>query len=203
MYYYGKGVSQDRVEANRLFYEAADQGYERARRALALNGRRMGTLNKIILSMKFFAGVYFLIVALKPGQSLPNRQQRTTLLTGLLCLIYGGLDLCWYFYFGLLNLSPVVIAFYFVRWLLGGTVMAMLLRILAPSSAKVVLWISGISFVAFSLFAFARYELRHVPPSMRDLYFQSGFFIGMSIPSTITLWLDGRRNRGSPAIGTV
>ena len=196
MYYYGQGVLQDRAEANRLFHEAADQGNEEAQRVLGLKGRHPRRWNKITLSIIFLGSLSLLISSLRPGQSLRDREQRTTALTGLLGLSYGGMELCWYLYVGLLQSSPATTAFYFAWHLLGGVSLAMLLSIVFPKGTKVVLGISGVSFIAFNLFAIAHNRLTHLARAAHTLSLANGLFIGMSIASAILLWLEGKRNRG-------
>ena len=126
MYYYGYGVPQDRVEANRLFHEAAAQGDESAQRVIGLKKVYVPTINKVTLFLKSSASLLFLIIFVRNGQSHRTREQRTTGLTALLLMSSVVLDLYWYFYIGHLRPSPTITAFYAVRQLLGGVLIAML-----------------------------------------------------------------------------
>jgi len=187
MYYYGLGVPQDRAEANRLFHEAAHQGNEYAQRALGLTRTRPSTFNRITLAIIFLGSLWLLI----GGLSRIGRRQPRMALTGLMGLLYGGFDLYRYFY-----ASPSAGGFDFATHLLGGVSLGMALSVVSPKSTKAVLAASGILFVAFNLFAVAHYGLRHLAPAIRILSLANGLFIGVSIPSAILLWLEGKRRRG-------
>jgi len=151
--------------------------------------------HKITLSIIFLGSLWLLISGLKPGPGFRTREQRLTALAGLLGLLYGGLELYWYFYVGLLQSRWVAIAYYFAWHLLGGISVAVLLYIVHPKRTKVVLVISGISLVAFNLFAISYYTARHHASAIRFFSLGNALFIGVSISSGIFLWLDeGKRN---------
>jgi len=150
--------------------------------------------HKITLSIIFLGSLWLLISGLKPELGFRTREQRLTALAGLLGLLYGGLELYWYFYVGHLQSRWVAIAYYFAWHLLGGISVAVLLYIVHPKCTKVVLVISGISLVAFNLFAVSYYTPRHHASAIRFFSLGNALFIGVSISSGIFLWLDGKRN---------
>jgi Sel1 repeat len=191
MYYYGYGVPQDRVEANRLFREAAAQGNEHAKRATGVNRVRVPApaMSKIMLALRLLASVYFLVVFLKAWQRRRTRAQIVTGVAALLLMSSFVLDLFWYSYVGHLDSSAIFTALYFVRHFVGGVIVAMLLSIVAPRSARVALVLAAAFFCAFIVFQIVHYELKQIAPTIR-LFCFVGFPIGMSIPSAIFLWLD-------------
>ena len=201
MYYYGYGVPQDRVEANRLFHEAAAQGNEEAKRATGLNRVRVPApaISKIMLPLKLTASLYFLVVFLKARQKRRTRAQIVTGVAALLLMSSFVLDLFLYSYIGHLQSSTTFTALYSVRHLVGGVIVAMLLSIVAPRSAKAALVFAAAFFCAFIVFQIVHYELKQIAPTIR-LFCFVGFPIGMSIPSAIFLWLDrkpsGREQNG-------
>ena len=191
MYYYGYGVPQDRAEANRLFHEAAAQGNEEAKRATGLNRVRVhaSAISKIMFPLELLASLYFLVVFLKARQRHRTRAQIVTGVAALLLMSSFVLDLFWYSYVGHLDSSAIFTALYFVRHFVGGVIVAMLLSIVAPRSARVALVLAAAFFCAFIVFQIVHYELKQIAPTIR-LFCFVGFPIGMSIPSAIFLWLD-------------
>jgi hypothetical protein len=185
MYYYGYGVPQDRVEASRLFHQAAAQGNENARQAIGLNKVHVPVISKIILPSKFLASFFFGFVFLKSGQSHRNRAKVATGVVALLFILSFVLDLFWYSYIGHLQSSTTFTALYFVRLAMGGP-------IIHARSAKVVLMASVALFIGFVVYSVVISELRHIPVTIRFFCF-SGLFIGMFIPSAIFVWLDTKR----------
>jgi hypothetical protein len=107
----------------------------------------------------------------------------------LLFIFSFALDLFWYSYIGHLQSSRAVTELYFVRHLAVGVIVAMLGPIVHARSAKAVLIASVALFLGFVILGVVRSELQHTPLTIRFLCF-SGLIIGMSIPSTIFLWLD-------------
>lgn len=194
MYYYGYGVRQDRVEANRLFHEAAAQGNEDAKRAMGLNRVCVPApaMSKIMLPLELLASLYFLVVFLKAGQRRRTRTQIGTGVAALLLMSSFVLDLFWYSYIGHLQSSTAFNALYFARHFVGGVIVAVLLSIVAPRSAKVLLVSAAALFGAYILVQVVLCELKHVAPTIR-LFCFIGFPVGMAIPPTIFLWLDQRR----------
>jgi Sel1 repeat-containing protein len=196
MYYYGHGVPQDRVEANRLFREAAAQGNERAKRATGVNRVRVPApaMSKIMLPSELLASLYFLVVFLKAWQRRRTRAQIVTGVAALLLMSSFVMDLFWYSYIGHLQSSTAFNALYFARHFVGGVIVAVLLSIVVPRSAKVLLVSAAALFGAYILFQVVHCELKHVAPTIR-LFCFTGFPVGMAIPPTIFLWLD-QRTRG-------
>ena len=195
MYYYGYGVLQDRVAANRFFQQAAARGNADARRIVAVRPRHLAPPTKITFSLQLLGSLYFGFAFLRSRQIHRTRTEITTGTLALLLLTHLVLDLYWYLYFSFPS-SLAVTSFYFVRHLLSGVLIAMLLSIALPKSAKLVLVVSVALFTAFNLFQVVHYELAHIPPTIRLLWLGNGLFIGMSIPSAIVLWLDSKKTRG-------
>jgi hypothetical protein len=190
-YYHGLGVSRDNAEALRWYRKAADQGDEYAQRALGLRGARLSTPNKISISIYFFGSLILVMSFLLPGQSLRNPQQRVITLAGLLGLSSVGLDIYRH--------SPIVVlhsvfaanALAFTQHLLSGTLIALLICVYWPKSAKVVLGISGTLFVAIDLLllVIAYHDPRRLA-GIRGCYSTTGLLIGISVPLAIFLWLQ-------------
>jgi hypothetical protein len=193
MYYHGYGVAIDKGEANLLFHQAAVQGNEDARRAIGWNKANVPALSRIVLPLKCLASLFFAVAFLKSGQSRRTRAQIATGLVALLLMSAVVLDLFWYSYVGHLQSSTTLTALYLVRHLVGGAIIAMLAFIVHAKSAKIVLIGAAALFFGFTLFGIVRSELRHIPLTIRFLCFV-GLPIGMSIPSTILLWLDRKRS---------
>jgi TPR repeat protein len=191
MYSQGKGVPQDRAEAARWYRKAAKQGDEYAQRALR-SSMGFTTWSKINLSIVFLGSTLLLIDS---RGSIRSRIQRRTTQTGLLGLLWVGLDAFEYSNLGIVQSVSVVSALYFGRHLLAGICVAMLASIAWPRGTKTVLGISVILFVAFDLFALAHYDLRHLVPAIRLFYLVNGLSVGVAIPSSVFLWLE-RKGRG-------
>lgn len=193
MYYYGYGVSQDRVEADRLFHQAAARGSEDARRFLGSRRPRIPAMSKFVIAFEFLASLFFGVLFLKSEESLRSRAQIVTGVATLLLISGFGLDVFWYFYVSHLHSSTAVTALYFLRHLVAGLIIAVLVSVVHPKSAKAVLIAAAVLFIAFILFQIIRSELRHIPLTIRLLCFL-GLPIGMSIPSVIFRWLDAKGN---------
>lgn len=152
------------------------------------------TFEKLLLPLMLLGGLVFLIDSLRPGQGVRNR--RLEALAGLLLLSHVGLVIYWLLDVGLIQSQVIANAFYFCSQLSGGMSAAVLLFIVNPNpkSAKVLLGISCLSFLAFNLFGLGYSHLRHVSLSGIRLYFLvNGLLIGTSIPSAIYYSLDERR----------
>ena len=192
MYFQGKGVPQDHAEAARWYRRAANQGDEYAQRALGSTRMGFTTWSKINLSIVFLGSTLLLIDS---RGSIRSRIQRRTTQTGLLGLLWVGLDAFEYSSLGIVQSASVVSALYVGRHLLAGICVAMLASIAWPRGTKTVLGISVILFVAFDLFALAHYDLRHLVPAIRLFYLVNGLSVGVAIPSAVFLWLQ-RKDRG-------
>ena len=205
MYSQGKGVPQDYREATRWYRKAADQGDTRAQLALGLK-TRPGTPTKIGLSLAFVGSILLLIDSLLPnGRRIRNRQGRATSLTGLVGLSWVALNLYRFSDIGILQSVLALNAYYCGKDFLAGVFAVMLIFLLSPQSAKIMLGISGIFFVAFNLYAITHYELRLLAPAARLFYSANGLLIGTLTPSAFFLWLTytkSRRNQVDAAGGT-
>lgn len=194
MYYYGLGLPRDQVQANRLFHAAATQGNEDARRFTTLNiCQTVGS--KIMPPFKFLTSLYFLLVFLKSGQPYRSRGQLFTAMTALLLMCSVVLDLFWYSYIGYLQSSTAITTFYFLRHLLEGSIIALLLFIVIPKGAKRILVSAIALFIASIVVQAVHWELKHIAPSIGLLSFVA-FPIGMAIPPAIILWLDRKISGG-------
>ena len=151
------------------------------------------TSSKLGLSLAFLGGLLLLISS---GGSIRNQKQRTTTLAGLVLLSWVGLTLYGYSYFGTPRPASAVNAFYFAHQLLSGISAAMVIFALWPQGVKSMLGISGILFVGFNIFAVAHYDLRHLAPAIRLFFMGNGLVIGLSIPSAVCLWQEGKANLG-------
>jgi TPR repeat protein len=193
MYYQGKGAPQDYVEAARWYRKAANQGDEYARRALSSMKISLSARSKINLSLVFLGS---LVILIRWGGIRGRQRQRTTL-TGLLGLSWVGLDLYGYSHFGILQSLSAVNAFYFGKSVLSGICIAMLISLVWSQGTKIMLRVCGLLFIGFNSYAIAHYDLGHLAPLLRAFYSANGLLIGMAIPLTIFLWLEGEKTRGS------
>ena len=139
--------------------------------------------------LELLASLYFLVVFLKARQRHRTRAQIVTGVAALLLMSSFVLDLFWYSYIGHLQAPATFTALYFVRHLVRGVIVATLLPIVAPRSAKVALVSAAALFSAFIVFQIGYCGLKQIAPTIR-LFCFIGFPIGMSIPSAIFLWLD-------------
>lgn len=205
MYSNGYGVPKDPVEANRLFHEAAAQGNERARQVIAGNKVRVPATSKILLPLKFLASLYFGVAFLKSGKRHRTREQTVTGVAALLLICAVALDLFWRLYVGHLQSSATITLLYLIRHLVSGAIVGVLAFIVYRKSAKTVLIAAAAIFVGFIVFEVVHSEIRHIPVRVWFLCFV-GLPVGMSIPSAIFLWLDGKSNgtrverQGDPVI---
>jgi len=100
-------------------------------------------------------------------------------------------------------------AFRFTKNLLAGMVLAMLISVIWQQSAKSVLRISGMLFVAFNLYAIAHYDVKHFAPAIRMFYLTNALLIGMAIPSAAAVWLaaktyqEGQSRKKTGLVGPV
>jgi len=194
MYYYGRGLPQDRVEADRWYHKAADQGNENAQRALGLRGTGLGSWGIISLSAMFLVFLWHFKSSLLPRQRLQNRQQRTLILAELFGLAYVGLSL--YGAFGIFQSLLAVNAFNFSKNLLGGITVAILISAFGPKSARVVMGISSILFVAVALLVIAHHDLTRLATTNLAVCSVSGLLLGMAVPLAVFLWLEAIKGAG-------
>lgn len=197
MYYYGYGVSPNRIEADRLFHQAAAHGSEDARRFLGLSRPRITPISRLVILLEILASLFFGVSFLKSRKGQRSRAQIVTGVAALLLVCSVGLDMLWYFYIS--QSSIAVTALYFVRHLVGGLIIALLVAAAYPRSAKAVLIAAGLLFIALILFPMILFELRHVPLAIRPLC-SVGLPIGMSIPPFIFHWLNGNDGTTVPVV---
>src|SRR5437764_804866 len=152
LYYYGYGVPQDKGEANRLFYQAAAQGNEDAKRAVGWKTVRLPATSKFMLPLKIIGSLVFGIAFLKSSLSYRTREQIVTGVAALLLICAVALDLFWHFYVGHLQSSTTVTTLYLLRQLVGGSIVGVLAFIVHRKSAKVVLIAAAAIFVGFIAF---------------------------------------------------
>ena len=191
MYDYGRGVSQDKTEAIRWYRRAADQGNESAQRALGLRGRPLSTLCKMGLSIGFLGNLILAMGFLLPGRRLRNRQQRFAPLIGLLGLSHVGLDLYRHSPSVVFHSVVAVNALTFTQYLLGGIFFAAVISVLWPTSAKIVLGISGTLFIGINLLFLvaAHHNPGRFALGFRGCYLVNGLLVGVFIPLSIFVWL--------------
>jgi len=111
-------------------------------------------------------------------------------LTGLLGLLYVGLDLFWRFYVRFIQSRAMAIGYYFGWHLVGGMAMGMFLYLGFPKTAKVLLTASAILFVAFNVFVI----VRHLASATLFLCLGNSLLIGVLIPSATVLWLKNNQS---------
>jgi TPR repeat protein len=202
MYYYGRGVPQDHSEAVRWYRKAADQGDEYAQRVLHIKWKGLGTFSKITISIILLGGSFSLVSSLIPGGSLRNSQQRTFTLVGLLGLSYAAVDLYGFRYIGLFTPVLAVGAFQFLRSLVAGTSVALLLSVVLPSKicrkiAKIGIGVFGILLLGQNFYAIAIPRLRSVVTALRSFWSINGTLLGMLGSVAIYLWFIHKKAEGS------
>ena len=136
VYFYGRGVPRSRAEANRWFAKAADDGDERARRALSCP---LTPFVKFLLALQLAGGIFLVSFAPIKSSYLPypemawNRDRRTTVVAGLLCVLFVGLK--WYGYTHLLlrPLTAPLNAFTWFRWAIDLALVAVFVSLVQTS----------------------------------------------------------------------
>ena len=149
MYSQGKGLPPDHAEAARWFRKAAKQGDTKAQRALKT---RLSTPSKVLITIEFLGTILLLVSSYRSAGGAFGPQQRTAIVKELLGLSYLVLVCMGLFQMGVAQTN----AFRFTKNLLAGMVLAMLISVIWQQSAKSVLRISGMLFVAFNLYAIAQ-----------------------------------------------
>src|SRR5438445_1061979 len=185
MYSHGTGVPQDYAEAARWYRKAADKGDERAERALKT---RLSTPSKVLITIEFLGTILLLVSSYRSAGGAFGPQQRTAIVKELLALSYLALVCMGLFHMGVAQTN----AFRVTKNLLAGMVLAMLISVIWQQSAKSVLRISGMLFVAFNLYAIAHYDVKHFAPAIRMFYLTNALLIGMAIPSAAAVWLAAK-----------
>jgi len=209
MYYEGKGVRQDYAGASRWYRRAADQGdamaqyglgytyfqgkgvpqdYAEAIRWYRALKTRLSTPSKVLITIEFLGTILLLVSSYRSAGGAFGPQQRTAIVKELLGLSYLVLVCMGLFQMGVAQTN----AFRFTKNLLAGMVLAMLISVIWQQSAKSVLRISGMLFVAFNLYAIAHYDVKHFAPAIRMFYLTNALLIGMAIPSAAAVWLAAK-----------
>src|SRR5213595_1795094 len=101
--------------------------------------------------------LFFLICALKARGSAQNRERRLMILSGLLGLLYVGLDLVWHFRVAFFQSRAITIPYYFTWHFVGGIALCMFAYVSRLASAKVLLVASTVLLAAFNVFAVTRH----------------------------------------------
>jgi hypothetical protein len=200
MYYYGRGVPQDYAEAVRWYQKAANQGDEYAQHVLHWKWKGMSTFSKIANGTMLLGSLVFLIGLLMPGGSIRGGGRRRLVLAGLIGLSYVALDLLGFRYLGILTPVMAIGGFHFVRSLVGGTWVAVLLPVVMPSRIwlmviRIWLGLCGILFIGFNLMVLASPKLRSISPTLGSFWSLNGNLLGNSIPLAVFLWLTKKKAR--------
>ncbi|MGA2218769.1 MAG: tetratricopeptide repeat protein [Terracidiphilus sp.] len=200
MYYYGHGVPQDQAEAIRWYQKAADHGDEYAQRILHIKWKGMSTPIKIGISVTFLGSLVVLVGSLMPRGSFRGRHQRTFTLAGLFGLSYVALDLYGFRYIGFVTPVLAVGAFQFVKSLLSGTLIALILSALLsntlwPKVAKILLSVNGLLLIGLDVFMISTDRLRHLVPTLRTFWSINGRVLGTLVALAIVFWLTNRNRK--------
>jgi TPR repeat protein len=193
LYSNGKGVPRDYVESARWYRKAAKQGDQYAQRALDSMNIRITAGRKIYLSAALL-GVMSLLISSKG--KIGDQQQRGVTLGALLGALWVVLTVYGDSHVGLLYSLSAVNTFYFVRGLVSGASVVMLLCFVWPQGTKTVLSICGTFFIAFNVYAITHFHLRHIADCPRAFYSINALLMGAAITAFFLL-LASRRAAGS------
>ena len=182
MYSEGMGVPRDYTQAAYWYRKAAKQGDDYARRAL----RSMAMPLRPLSVMPELLGSALLLLA--SGGNFRNRQQRAMGFGGLFVLLWVGLNVYGHLQFGTLLAFSAVNAFFFVKGILSGILIAILARIAWPRGFKSVLAIIGIGFTGFNFYAAARYDFRYLAACPPAFYETNGWLIGTAVALAVLRW---------------
>ena len=141
-----------------------------------------------MITIEFLGTILLLVSSYRSAGGAFGPQQRTAIVKELLGLSYLVLVCMGLFQMGVAQTN----AFRFTKNLLAGMVLAMLISVIWQQSAKSVLRISGMLFVAFNLYAIAHYDVKHFAPAIRMFYLTNALLIGMAIPSAAAVWLAAK-----------
>lgn len=196
-YHDGRGVQQNSAEAVRWYRKAADQGDEFAQRVLHRKLKGLSTPIKISLAIMFLGSSMVLVGPLMPRGRVRGEHQQALTFAAVLALSYVAFDLLGFRYIGLLTPLSAVGAFFFVKSLLGGTSVAILLRVVLPNGrwpkvSKVGIGVCGVLFVGFNLIVLTNQRMRSVSPLPGSFWSLNGMLLGVIVSLTIVLWLVHR-----------
>jgi len=157
------------------------------------------THSKITLAIVCLGSMFFLFRGLRLGKSARNCEPRLSVLSGLVGLLYVGLDVCWYFYIRFLQSHAIALAYYIAMHLFGGIAVGTFLYI-TYKSTRVSLATSAVLFLVFNVFVIAK----HLSWASGLVSIGDGLFGGMLIASLV-FWFDRRKqqNQGSKSVGTM
>jgi hypothetical protein len=160
----------------------------------------MSTFSKIANGTMLLGSLVFLIGLLMPGGSIRGGGRRRLVLAGLIGLSYVALDLLGFRYLGILTPVMAIGGFHFVRSLVGGTWVAVLLPVVMPSRIwlmviRIWLGLCGILFIGFNLMVLASPKLRSISPTLGSFWSLNGNLLGNSIPLAVFLWLTKKKAR--------
>jgi len=202
MYYYGRGVQQDRAEAVRWYRKAADRGDEYAQRVLHIKWKGLSAFMKVSLSVMLLGSLMVLAGSLRHRGRPQWQKQRTFAFAGLLGLSYVALDLLGFRYIGILTPLAAVFCFQFVKSLVGGTFVALLLTVVLPNSLwpkviKVGLGLFGMLLVGADIFVLSVSKLRNGVLPAPHFWSMNAMLLGTIVSLAIALWL-ARKRRSEP-----
>jgi hypothetical protein len=194
MYHDGRGVTQNSAEAVRWYEKAASQGDEYAQRVLHWKLKGLSTSIKISLAIMFLGSSMVLVGSLMPRGRIRGEHQQALTFAAVLALSYVAFDLLGFRYIGLLTPLSAVGAFSFVKSVLGGTSVAILLRVVLPNGlwpkvSKVGLGLCGVLFVGFNLFVLTNQRMRSISPTLGSFWSLNGMLLGVMVSLAIVLWL--------------
>jgi len=144
------------------------------------------TFIKVTLSLICIGSMLFLIGGLTSRKGVRSREQWCMCLTGILGLLYVGLNLYWHFYVRFLQFRAPAVGYYFAWHLVGGIALGMFLYVGFPKGAKLLLIGSAILLVALNLFVI----VRHLGTATLFFCMGNSLVIGVLIPSAAVFWLN-------------
>jgi hypothetical protein len=115
------------------------------------------------------------------------------MLAAIFGLIYLGLSL--YGAFGIFQSVTAVNVFYFVKSLVAGVSIAVLICLLRPKGLEALLCLFGVLFAGINLLVIAHHALRRFAATSRGFWMANGLLIGASVVLAIFLWWAAREKR--------
>jgi hypothetical protein len=187
MYSQGRGVPKDKDEANRWYRKAADHGDEYAQRALGLRRPPMATWTKLILLVYLLGGLLLSSSILSWRKNNRDRRLSRSTWTGLLVLLYAGID---WFQYSPYCLFPSIFAVYAYRSVvsfLSGIIITLLLLLVCSLRIKLMLAFSGILFLVLNLglCVIAHFNLRFLASEGPKLLYTNACPFGIAISAMI------------------
>lgn len=192
-------MPQNRAEAERWYCKAADQGDEYAQRALGLRGSGLSIFGIFALSAMFLWCLLTLKDSLLPQRNFRDRQLIALTIGAIGGLAYIGLSL--YGAFGVFQSLLSANAFHFVKSLIAGISIAMLISVLGAKSVKITLGISSVLLIGNDLIVISRHELTRFITTIRGFSSINGLLMGMAVTLAIFLWLQTTNTADKGAAG--